>query len=60
MAYYPKERNVNGVFYYGAAGSDQILETNSNFTYTAGTDTVTVQILPVTLQALQLLKMLLV
>ena len=41
MAYYPKERSVNGVFYYGAAGSDQILETNSNFTYTAGTDTVT-------------------
>jgi len=41
MAYYPKERNVNGVFYYGAAGSDQILETNSNFTYTAGTDSVT-------------------
>jgi hypothetical protein len=30
MAYYPKERNVNGVFYYGAAGSDQVLETNSN------------------------------
>jgi hypothetical protein len=39
MAYYPKERNVNGVFYYGAAGSDQVLETNSTFTYNA-TDNV--------------------
>ena len=38
MAYYPKERNVNGVFYYGAAGSDQVFETNSNFTYDASTN----------------------
>jgi hypothetical protein len=42
MAYYPKERNVSGIFYYGNAGSDQVLETNSSFTYNAATDTLTV------------------
>lgn len=42
MAYYPKQRNVSGVFYYGNAGSDQILETNSNFTYEASTNTAQV------------------
>ena len=42
MAYYPKERNVNGVFYHGAAGSDQVFETNSNFTYDTSTNTAQV------------------
>jgi len=42
MAYYPKERNVSGIFYYGDAGSDQVLETNSNFTYNSATDTLNV------------------
>ena len=42
MAYYPKERNVNGVFYHGAACSDQVFETNSNFTYDTSTNTAQV------------------
>ena len=42
MAYYPKERNVSGIFYYGNAGSNQVLETNSNFTYEASTNTAQV------------------
>ena len=42
MAYYPKTRNVSGVFYYGTAGSDQILETNSTFTYDVSTNVANV------------------
>ena len=42
MAYYPKERNVSGIFYYGNAGSNQVLETNSNFIYEASTNTAQV------------------
>ena len=40
MAYYPKERNASGVFYYGQAGSDQVFETNSSFTYNTSTNVV--------------------
>ena len=40
MAYYPKERNVTSVFFHGQGGSDQVLETNANFYYTSGTNTV--------------------
>ena len=40
MAYYPKERNATSVFFHGQGGSDQVLETNANFYYTSGTNTV--------------------
>jgi len=42
MAYYPKQRNVSGVFFHGNAGVDQVLETSSSLTYSTGTDTLTV------------------
>lgn len=42
MAYYPKQRNVSGVFFHGNAGADQVLETSSSLTYSTGTDTLTV------------------
>ena len=42
MAYYPKQRNVSGVFFHGDAGIDQVLETSSSLTYSTGTDTLTV------------------
>ena len=42
MAYYPKQRNVSGIFFHGNAGIDQVLETSSSLTYSTGTDTLTV------------------
>ena len=42
MAYYPKQRNVSGIFFHGNAGADQVLETSSSLIYNTGTDTLTV------------------
>ena len=40
MAYYPKDRNPSGIIFHGNAGSDQVLESNPNFYYNSGTNTV--------------------